>query len=41
MRSTFKILFYLKRNSPRSDSYVTADRVKNAYLGIGVKQDTF
>lgn len=109
MRSTFKILFYLKKNSPKSDgtvplmcrvtidgaisqfsckmnippnlwdtkvgrltgkstlavktnlaldkirvdinchyqevmqanSFVTADKVKNAYLGLGVKQDTF
>ena len=109
MRSTFKILFYLKKNSPKSngtvpvmgritidgtisqfsckmnvppslwdtkagrltgkttlavktnlaldkirvdinrhyqevlqtDGFVTADKVKNAYLGLGVKQDTF
>lgn len=109
MRSTFKILFYLKRNSPKpdgtvpvmgritvdgtisqfslkmnvppnlwdtkvgrltgkstlavktnitldkirvdinrhyqeviqADGFVTADKVKNAYLGLGVKQDTF
>ncbi|MCC8143740.1 MAG: site-specific integrase, partial [Tannerellaceae bacterium] len=109
MRSTFKIMFYLKKNSPKSDGtvpvmgritidgtisqfslkmnippnlwdtkagkltgkstvavktnlaldkirvdinrhyqevmqtdgFVTADKVKNAYLGLGVKQDTF
>ena len=25
----------------QTDGFVTADKVKNAYLGLGVKQDTF
>jgi hypothetical protein len=25
----------------QADGFVTADKVKNAYLGLGVKQDTF
>ena len=60
MRSTFKVLFYLKRNATKKngldkirvginqayrkiadrDNYVTAEKVRNAYLGLGMNHET-
>jgi len=43
MRSTFKVLFYVKKGSEKpngTDGYVTAAKLKDAYLGIGIKQET-